>query len=338
MRTTDVQIAKDRYQKRVQEIECGKSPNNRADQTPEQACSEWLEQRRFQVSSGSLSSERSIIRNLLAVLGTASRLRSLADISKIRIYQNERLKSGISAKTINNELQVLRGLLENAQLWQCLERDYKRLHVKKSDLPDALTQVESLRLLHAAVGASRTAVAPWAAVLAFGTGMRSGEIKQLRLGDLHECNEFPHLVVRRQTTKTDAGARRVTLDRIALTALANLRSRAKLMGSVKPADYLLPTDRARHTRSSDPLHGCSGFDPSHPQTSWESEWKRFREIADISHRRFHDLRHTYISRAAEAGVPTAVVEAQVGHMSAEMVRWYSFRWIIHREKGSADKP
>lgn len=323
LRTTDLQTAKDRYHKRTQEIESGNSPNDSAEQTLQQACSGWLEQRQFRVSRGSLLSERSIVRNLLAVFGADSRLRSLADVSKVRHYQNERLKVGISAKTINNEIQILRSLLESAQLWQRVERDYKRLHVQRSDVPDALTQEESLRLLHAAARASRTAVAPWVAVLAFSTGMRSGEIKPLQLGDLHECDEFPYLVVRRQTTKTDAGARRVALDGIALTALAKLRSRSELMGSVRPTDCLLPTDRGRHTRSSDPLHGGSGFDPRHPQSSWESEWKRFRKTAGISHRRFHDLRHTYISRAAEAGVPTPVVEAQVGHMGADMVRWYT---------------
>lgn len=323
LRTADLQKAKDRYGTRMREIERGNSPNDSADQTLRETCSAWLEQRQLRVSRGSLLSERSIVRNLLAVLGADSRLRSLADVSRVRHYQNERLKIGISPKTINNELQVLRNLLESAQLWQRVERDYKRLHVRRSDVPNALTQEESLRLLCAAARASRTAVAPWAAVLAFSTGMRSGEIKSLRLEDLHECDEFPYLVVRRQTTKTDAGARRVALDGIALTALANLRARSELTGSFGPSDCLLPTDRRRHTRSNDPLHGGSGFDPRHPQSSWDAEWNQFRKTAGISHRRFHDLRHTYISRAAEAGVPTPVIEAQVGHMSADMVRWYT---------------
>lgn len=323
LRTIDVETAKQRYRDRMSEIESGVSPNNLADRTLKQACSEWLTQRQLEISNGSFLSERSIVRNLLAVLGADSRIRSLADPSKLRLYQQERLKAGVSAKTINNEIQVLRGMLETAQVWQRVEHKYKRLHVKKSDVPDALTQEESLRVLRAAAGASSTAVAPWAAVLAFSTGMRSGEIKRLRLADLHEDDELPYLVVRRQTTKTDAGARRVALGRIALTALTKLRFRSELMGSIEPTDYLLPTDRARHTRGSDPLHGGSGFDPSHHQSSWEWEWKRFRETADISHRRFHDLRHTYVTRAAEAGVPNAVIEAQVGHMNREMVRWYT---------------
>lgn len=50
----------------------------------------------------------------------------------------------------------------------------------KSDLPDALTQEEATRLLTTAAKSCPNAVAPYAAVLAFSTGMRSGEIKGIR--------------------------------------------------------------------------------------------------------------------------------------------------------------
>jgi integrase len=148
-------------------------------------------------------------------------------------------------------------------------------------------------------------------------------MRTLQCGDLHDDETFPFLVVRRATTKTDAGARMVALGQIAVWAMQKLKRRPRSIGSSNPADYLLPTDRSRHTRISDPLHGDSGFDPCHAQSSWEWEWNEFRDAAGISHRRFHDLRHTYITRAAEAGIPMAVLEAQVGHMSNQMVRWYT---------------
>jgi len=113
------------------------------------------------------------------------------------------------------------------------------------------------------------------------------------------------------------------LDQCAVWAFEKLVGRAHLIGSVNADDYLLPTDWARHTRSSDRLHGARGFDPRNHQTSWEWEWNKFRKAAGISHRRFHDLRHTYITRAAEAGVPDAVLQAQVGHVTKEMLRWYT---------------
>jgi integrase len=94
------------------------------------------------------------------------------------------------------------------------------------------------------------------------------------------------------------------------------------LGASHPEHYLLPTLLDRHTRTSDPLKGGSGWDVTHPQSSWEAEWDRVRTQAGIEHRRFHDLRHSYITRAAEAGVPLMVIQEQVGHMSAAMTRLY----------------
>jgi integrase len=322
LRTADLQHAKDRYRERVDEIANGRSPNDRSRWTLRHACEDWLDRRRFVIARGSYQAEKSIVQRLQRVFGPERVLRSIADINQIHEYQHKRLTEGVSAKTVNNETLVLMGILRLAQLWQRVY-GYKPFRTKRSDLPDALTVDESKNLVQGAADAQPMAVAPFAAALAFGTGLRSGEIKKIRLGDLHDDETFPFLVVRRATTKTDAGARRVALGKIAVWALQKLKRRALLIGSRKPSDYLLPTDCSRHTRISDPLHGTVGFDPRHSQSSWEWEWVEFREAAGIRHRRFHDLRHTYITRAAEAGVPMAVLETQVGHMNSQMVRWYT---------------
>jgi integrase len=323
LRTTDVDIAKQQYGVRMREIETGRSPNDMRGWSLQKAGAFWLDHRKPRVSQGTLKAESSVVRNLVRIFGGDVTLISLADIRRIRSYQDARLKANISSKTVNNEIQVLASILQLAELWQRIGHRYKPLRVVQSDLPDALTQEESIRLLTAAANSSPHAVAPYAAALAFATGMRSGEIKGIRLGDLHHESTHPFLHVRRATTKTDAGARRVVLDRIALWAVRRLVARAHLLGCRSPEDYLLPTDRARHTRPTDPLHGASGYDPAHPQASWETEWQKFRSVVGIDHRRFHDFRHTYISRAAEAGVPVAVIQAQVGHLSGQMVAWYT---------------
>ena len=321
LRTTDPEIANQRYHQRMTEIRNGCSPNDRSSWTLQQATDDWLEQRQFEILS--FKAERSIVRNLLREFKADSRLQSLADISKLRKYQHDRLKAGKSPKTINNEVQVLRGILEVAQLWQRVERQYKPLRVKKSDIPDALTEEESVRLVKLAAKSSPTAVVPFVTTLGLRSGLRIGEIKRLKRKDLHHREMQPFIQIRRATTKSDAGSRRVALDRIGVWSVERLLARASLIGSVEPEHYLLPTDRGRHTRTGDPLHGDTGFDPRHHQTSWEWEWDRFRKAAGLTHRRFHDLRHTYITRAAEAGVPISVLRAQVGHVSARMVEWYT---------------
>jgi integrase len=111
-----------------------------------------------------------------------------------------------------------------------------------------------------------------------------------------------------------------------------LIARACSLCAVEPAHCLLPTLLEMHTRGNDPLHGGAGYDPTHPMSSWESEWEQLRKAAGLGSARFHDLRHTYITRAAEAGVPIPVIEAQVGHLSAAMVAHYTHisQGAIHR--------
>src|SRR5205823_2678054 len=75
--------------------------------------------------------------------------------------------------------------------------------------------------------------------------------------------------------------------------------------------------------ASDPLSGNSGWDPTHPQSSWDAEWDDLRRKVRLEHRRFHDLRHSYITRAAEAGVAMMVIQAGVGHISDAMTAHYT---------------
>lgn len=323
LRTTDIETAKNRHKKRIEEIGSGRSPNDLCRWSLQKAIAHWLNHRKLRVAPGTFNAEKSITRNLIRTFGGDVSVASLADISRIRSYQDARLKQKISPKTTNNEVLALASVLKLAGVWSRVEPHYKPLRVVKSDLPDALTREEGRRLLTVAVNSDANAVAPYTAVLGFSTGLRSGEIKKIRFADLHHEEVRPYLQVRRATTKTDAGARRVVLDTIAVWAVRKLVARAQRLGCTAPEHYLLPTDRGRHTRSHDPLHGASGFDPLHSQSSWESEWNKFRKVVGISARRFHDLRHSYVTRAAEAGVPVAVVQAQVGHLSAAMVAHYT---------------
>ena len=51
--------------------------------------------------------------------------------------------------------------------------------------------------------------------------------------------------------------------------------------------------------------------------------RTLRGAAALQHVHFHDLRHTYITTAAEAGVPVETMIRQVGHLSAEQTRYYT---------------
>ncbi len=197
----------------------------------------------------------------------------------------------------------------------------------------------------AAAGKDAWQVAYWAEVLVANTGMRSGEIKKMRLAMLNL--EKRRIKVTHTSTKTNAGARLVELNRAATEAACKLYKRAQLLGASDPNHYLLPADLSRHTKSTDQLKGRPGFDPTRHQTSWRTSWRSLRKAArdrilerakkenrDLTAEerdalkvfqnvRFHDLRHTFITMMAEGGVPLPVVQAMVGHMSARMVRYYT---------------
>ena len=94
---------------------------------------------------------------------------------------------------------------------------------------------------------------------------------------------------------------------------------AKEFGEHKPEWFVFawgspkPTDPARH--------------PTNLKTSWENAKKR----AGVECR-FRDLRHTSISRIAEAGVPDTTIMAIAGHVSRAMLEGYSHISMIGKRK------
>jgi integrase len=142
----------------------------------------------------------------------------------------------------------------------------------------------------------------------------------------------PRLRIRREVTKSDAGAREVVLNKIGVWAASGLLDRAKLLGASHPNHYLLPADCSKHTKAIDPVHGLCGYDVTRSQVSWASAWEKLRDAAGFPDIRFHDLRHTFITQAVEGGVPIEVIMAQVGHISVEMTRYYTHLGTRARER------
>ena len=52
-------------------------------------------------------------------------------------------------------------------------------------------------------------------------------------------------------------------------------------------------------------------------------WNEVRKAADVPWLRIHDLRHTAITRMAEAGVPIPVILSMAGHISVRMQQHYT---------------
>jgi integrase len=147
-----------------------------------------------------------------------------------------------------------------------------------------------------------------AATLAFYCGLRACEIKGLKWNHVDFANR--RLQVRR--SKTPAGWRDPTLNHACIAALTELHNQTLTLGFGEPEHYVFPW----HGRDKK-------IDPARAMTSWRSAWRSLRCAAGLPSVRFHDGRHTALTRLAEAGQPDWVIQAQIGHVSPAMMKTYS---------------
>src|SRR5689334_16068167 len=64
------------------------------------------------------------------------------------------------------------------------------------------------------------------------------------------------------------------------------------------------------------------IDPSRPITSWRSAWRAALKRTKLRIR-FHDLRHTCITKLAESRASEQTLMAIAGHVSRRMIEHYS---------------
>jgi integrase len=302
----------------LQMVEEGSLPTDKADWTVEQACTDWVRTHAARLkSTKAQSNEQSYLRTLLRRLGS-KRLKAIT-LDHLKNYQLERSRE-VRERPINLELGILINTLREENLWRGSLLKYKRLTEPESEVGEAL-DIDQLQRLEATASSNDAwQVAYCAEVLAARTGLRGGEIKKLRLGMIDL--EHRRIRISRKSTKTNAGARWVELNQGAFSALACLCRRAELLGARDPEHFLLPADLSRHTKTTDPLKGGRGFDPTRHQMSWDTAWRRLRKAAGLPGLRFHNLRHTFVTRQAELGTPLQVVQDMVGHMSAAVTKQY----------------
>lgn len=97
----------------------------------------------------------------------------------------------------------------------------------------------------------------------------------------------------------------------ALEAVQRMIRRADLLGHTELAHYLWCA--SQHHK----------LDPTKPASKWDTAWRALRDAAGLPGLRFHDLRHTVVTRLLEAGEPDHVVESITGHLSRWMLEHYS---------------
>ena len=113
-------------------------------------------------------------------------------------------------------------------------------------------------------------------------------------------------------SKTPAGWRTPSLNETCLGALCELFGSVEPLGATEPEHYVFPW----HGREQ-------SLDPTRPMMSWRSAWRSIRKAAQLENVRFHDGRHTAITVLAENGIPDWVIQTQVGHVDAQMMKTHS---------------
>jgi integrase len=239
----------------------------------------------------------------------------LCDLSAgdLATYQTRRKRDGVSNRTVNLELGVLRGILRRYRMWEPIAADVDFL--KESASPGrALEHDEETRLLTAAAQSRCRSLYP-VVMLALNTGMRASEIRGLRW----EQVDFLARALMVGQSKTTAGTGRIIpLNPRAVATLTHWRG---LFDVVQPEHYVFPHEK----------YGLAGNDrrlcvyelvPTEPMHRWKVAWESARKEAKVSCR-FHDLRHTFISRLAESQASDSTVMALAGHVSRAMMERYS---------------
>jgi integrase len=303
--TSDWREAQRQEKEKITDAQQGKIASQQFSRLPfSQAAERFLLQRVVEVSANTLSTESDQMKALKAFFGSKPVNRITAD--DVRCYQAHRHEAGRSNRTINHETGLVQRLLKRARVWHQIAGEVKRLPVSR-EFGRVLMEEEKATLLKVAANRPEWQVIRCAAILAFNTTMRSGELKKLRWRDV----DFPHRIITVRRSKTEAGRRSIPLNANAAEAILEQHHRALLLGNVDPEHYVFPACQ------------FGKIDATRPQKSWRSAWESLTKEAGLDGFRFHDLRHHAITELSESQVPDAVIMAIAGHVDRKMLEHYS---------------
>lgn len=284
----------------------------------------WLDLKKATLAPRSVMIEKANLAHLLPEFGR----KLVCDIEPrdVAKYQRKRMDDeDASPKTVNLEIGTLRAILKRSGQWARIQPDVKMLPTR-DDVGRAITPEEEAALLQACGKSRSRSLVPFV-TLAIETGARFGVIRTLQWGSV----DFENRCLRWGKDKTVSGTGRIIpLNQRAMAALGFW---ATHFPAREPEHYVFPTER----------YGAAGdvfcakaydSDPTKPIGSIKEAWEAAKmraarilkgepdsktKIAPLPCR-FHDLRHTAVSRMLNAGIPIAKVAKIAGWSTATMVR------------------
>lgn len=353
-KTRSKTVAKDAERARRRQLEEGYNGIKRPDRARlfSIAADEWLETKSLTLAPSSLRIERDNLKHLLPQFGR----RLVTDIQGVDVgrYQKSRLGEGASPKTVNLEVGTLRALLRRHRIWAEIQQDVRMLPTI-DDAGHAITSEEEAALTSACLRSRSRSLYP-AVMLALNTGMRYSEIRLLQWRQIDFVSRF--LTVGKSKTLTGTG-RAIPLNARILQVLriqAAMFPGRKPDHYVFPFERCgAKGDRSIFGFTNEVIY--YDLDPTRPIGDWKEAWEkakkragktlaestctsisspkaalkkptqvdRFEGAEGAEHKhalrcRFHDLRHTAVTRLLEAGVPYPVVASMMGWSAATAIR------------------
>ncbi len=218
-------------------------------------------------------------------------------VEKFKIQRSKE----VSPATTNRALTCLRSMFNRAIAWGKFQGANPVKGVKFFKENNArlryLEKEEIARLLKYCRGHLKPIV-----ILALNTGMRKGEILNLKWRDI----DFTRGIIYLLRTKNNE-RREIPMNEAVKTALIRVK---------------------KHPESPYVFCGKDGKPFTEVRTSFFTALKK----ADIINFRFHDLRHTFASHLAMSGVDLNTVRELMGHKSLEMTLRYSHLSPDHKKR------
>jgi integrase len=179
------------------------------------------------------------------------------------------------------------------------------------DVGKALSIEDEKKLLDACAESRSRSLLP-AVLLALNTGLRYSELRLLTWNQV----DLERRTVRVGKSKTEAGTGRVVPLNEKATRIVKFWSEA--FPSREPEHFVFPSER----------YGAGGnrfeptvfnIEPTKAINSWKEAWESVKKETAVTIR-FHDLRHTCVTRMLEGGVPLSVVASILGWSPATTAR------------------
>jgi integrase len=239
-----------------------------------------------------------------------------------------------AADRINHELGCLGQMMKQARLWARLRPFYFPLHIAKWSARTVLSETEEAKLWKKAAKSPAAALAYYVATLTNHTSAAGCELRGLRLKDVTLEDEIAEINV--TEVKNTSRQRKIPLNPSARWATGQLMKRALKLGCCQPEHFLFPFNLAPHT-----------YDPTRPASPWflRKSWDALRKASGFRDLRPHDLRHHCITRMLEQGVEPETVRAIAGHVTVQMMDFYShqrtrvkYAAVLKIEQGREPKP